>query len=59
MYRLSIVDTNKAVVMTRTFARIKDIIHFTKGAVTYNDTKQRKRTKQYRTKKDFFIIEKI
>lgn len=58
MYRLQILYKGK-VVLSRSFKFQKDVIKFTGHLITYNDFKSRKHPKKYRTKKDFFRIEKI
>ena len=57
MYRLTIVDINNYKVFSRMFHKQKDIIEFTHGCISYNDFKPRTKTKQYRTYKNYFVIE--
>lgn len=59
MYRLDIVTLQGTIIYSKMFPMIKDIIQFTHGRVTYNDTKKRLTSKKYKTYKRHFIIKKI
>jgi len=59
MYRLDIVTLQGTIIYSKMFKMIKDIIQFSQGRISYNDTKKRRTPKKYKTYKRHFIIKKI